>query len=147
MKKKASAFVSILPRRKTRSTSFAEVEIGWKSMEHTILVLLPLSTMIDEETITQEPVSSSNLTVLLKTPINNGMGIQGQVGQDEVVTQEPTIQDEPVTQEANMTNMTVTQEPAIQYELVPQEAVMIDTFVTQETTVPPEATIDSITAP
>jgi hypothetical protein len=98
-KKKASAFVSILPRRKTRSTSFAEATIGWKAMEQAIPVLHPLSTTIDEETVTQEPVSSSNLTVLVKTPANNGTGIQGQVRQDEAVTQEPTIQDEPVPQE------------------------------------------------
>jgi hypothetical protein len=32
-KKKSSSFVSILPRRRTRSTRFAEVAIGWKAME------------------------------------------------------------------------------------------------------------------
>jgi hypothetical protein len=46
-----------------------------------------------------------------------------------------------------MMDMVVTQEPAIQYELIPQEAVMTDTIITHETIVPPETTIDSITAP
>jgi hypothetical protein len=95
-KKKASAFISILPRRKTRSTSFAEATIGWKAMEQAIPILRPLSSTIDEETITQEPVSSSELTVPVETPANNGTGIQEQVRQDEVVTQEPTVQDETV---------------------------------------------------
>jgi hypothetical protein len=48
-------------------------------MEQAIPILHPLSTTIDEETVTKEPVSSSNLTVLVKTPANNGMTIQGQV--------------------------------------------------------------------
>jgi hypothetical protein len=119
MKKKASAFISILPRRKTRSTSFAEATIGWKAMEQAIPFLRPLSTTIDEETVTQEPVSSSNLTVLEETPANNGTCIQGQVRQDEAVTQEPAIQDGLVPHEADMTNTTVTQEPVIQEEPVP----------------------------
>jgi hypothetical protein len=94
-KKKASSFISILLRRKTRSTSFAEVAIGWQAMGQAIPILRPLSTTIDEETVTQEPVSSKKLTVLVDTPANNGTGIQGQVRKEEVVTQEPTIQDEP----------------------------------------------------
>jgi hypothetical protein len=57
--KKAFAFISILPRRKTRSTSFVEETIGWQDMEHAIPILCPLSSMIDEEIVTQEPVSSS----------------------------------------------------------------------------------------
>jgi hypothetical protein len=65
-------------------------------MEHAILFLRPLSSPIDEETVTQEPVSSSELTVPVETPANNGTLIQGQVRQDEAITQEPAIQDETV---------------------------------------------------
>ena len=93
-KNKASAFISILPWRKNRSTNFAEATIGWKDMEHAIPILRPLSSMIDEETVTQEPMSSSELRVPVETTANNGTGIQEKVKQDEVVPQEPTVQDE-----------------------------------------------------
>jgi hypothetical protein len=93
-KNKASTFVSILPRRKTRSTSFVEATIGWKPVEQAIPILHPLSSMIDEETVTQEPMSSSELRVPVETTANNGTGIQEKVKQDEVVPQEPTVQDE-----------------------------------------------------
>ena len=119
MKKKASTFVSILPRRKTRSTSFAVEEFRWQAMEQAIPIIHPLSTTIDEETITQEPVSSSSLTMLVKTLANNGTNMQGQVRQDEVVTQEPAIQDEPVPWEAKMKHIAITQEPNIQDEPIP----------------------------
>jgi hypothetical protein len=124
-KKKASAFVSILPRRRTRSTKSAEATIGWKTMEHAIPILHPLSSMVDEGTVTQEPVSSSQLTMLVETVANDGTGLQEQVMQDEVVPQEPVVQD----------------------ETVPQEPFMTDPAITQETVVPQETTIDSITAP
>jgi hypothetical protein len=76
MNKKSSAFISILPRRKTRSTRFAEVEIGWKAMEQAIPILHPLSSMVDEGIVTQEPISSSELSVPVKTNANDGTGIQ-----------------------------------------------------------------------
>jgi hypothetical protein len=57
-KKKAPAFISILPRRRTRSTRSAEATIGWQDMEQEIPILHPLSSMVDEGTDTQEPVSS-----------------------------------------------------------------------------------------
>ena len=51
-KKKASAFISILPRRRTKSTRSAEATIEWKAMEHDIHILHPLSSMVDEGTVT-----------------------------------------------------------------------------------------------
>jgi hypothetical protein len=112
MKKKAPVFVSILPRRITRSTRSAKETIGWQDMEQAIPILHPLSSMVDEGTVTQEPVSSDKLTVTVETTANDGTGLQEQVMQDVASPQEPTVQVETVPQEPVMTDTVVTQEPA-----------------------------------
>jgi hypothetical protein len=55
MKKKAPTFVSILPRRRTRSTRFVEATIGWKDVEQVIPILHPLSSMVDAGMVPHEP--------------------------------------------------------------------------------------------
>jgi hypothetical protein len=62
-------------------------------MEQAIPILRPLYSMVDEGTVTQEPVSSSELTVPVEIDANDGTGIQEQVMQDEAVPQEPVVQD------------------------------------------------------
>ena len=79
MKKKAPTFVSILPRRRARSTRFSEATIGWKDVEQVIPILHPLSTMVDAETVPQES------TVHIETDP------QEPVLKDIDVPQEPTI--------------------------------------------------------
>jgi hypothetical protein len=54
-------------------------------MEQAIPILHPLSSMVDEGTVTQEPVSSSELTMPVETAANDDTGIQEQFMQDEVV--------------------------------------------------------------
>jgi hypothetical protein len=46
-KKKITPFISMLPRRRTRSTRFVEATIGWKDMEQVVPILRPLSSMVD----------------------------------------------------------------------------------------------------
>jgi hypothetical protein len=55
MKKKTPAFVSILPRRRTRSTRSIEDAIGWKDVEQAILILRPLSSLVDVGMVPHEP--------------------------------------------------------------------------------------------
>jgi hypothetical protein len=109
-KRKSLVFVSTLPKRKTRSARFAEATVGWKNMEQALPILHPLSSVVNNVTVTQEPTSSPNL----------------------VVTQEPTAQEETVTQEPVMPELAVTQEPTDQEETVTQEPVMSEVVVTQE---------------
>jgi hypothetical protein len=47
MKKKTPTFVSILPRRRTRSTRSFEAAIGWQDVEQVIPIIHPLSSMVE----------------------------------------------------------------------------------------------------
>ena len=62
-KRKAPSFVSTLPRRRTRSTRSTGAIVGWNHMEQEIPILLPLSYVVKEVIVTQEPVPSNNMTV------------------------------------------------------------------------------------
>jgi hypothetical protein len=113
-KRKTPAFVSTLPRRRTRSARSTGATVGWKHMEQAIPILHPLSSIVKEVTVTQEPVPSNNMTVT-QEPTSS---------QNLVVTQEPAAQEETVPQEPVMPELVVTQEPTAQEETVPQEPVM-----------------------
>jgi hypothetical protein len=111
-KRKTHVFVSTLPRRRTRSARSTEAAVGWKNMEQEIPILHPLSSIVKEVTVTQEPVPSNNMTVT-QEPTSS---------QNLVVTQEPTAQEETVPQEPVMPELVVTQEPTIPVKRsVPQE--------------------------
>jgi regulator of replication initiation timing len=91
-------------------------------MEQEIPILHPLSSVVKEVTVTQEPAPSNNMTVTQEPSSSQNLA----------VTQEPTAQEEIVPQEPVMSELVVTQEPAAQEETVPQEPVMPELVVTQE---------------
>lgn len=78
-KRKIPTFVSTLPRKKTRSARTTGAVVGWQNMEHAIAILLPLSSLVEEAIVTQEPTPSNKLTVT-QEPTSS---------QNLVVTQEP----------------------------------------------------------
>jgi hypothetical protein len=124
-KKKTPAFVSILPRRRTRSTRSVEAAIGWQDVEQAIPILHPLSSMVDAGMVPHEP------TVQVATVP------QDPVMTYTVVTQEPVVQVDTVTPEPAAPQRIVPpelviQEPTVHVETVPQEPVLTDTTVTQE---------------
>jgi hypothetical protein len=62
-KKKTLVFVSTLPRRRSRSARSTEATIGWKNIEQEIPILRPLSSVVQEVIVTQEPTPSNNMIV------------------------------------------------------------------------------------
>jgi hypothetical protein len=62
-KRNTLAFVSTLPRNKTRLARSTTTTVGWKNMEQEIPLLRPLSFVVQEVTSTQQPVPSNNMTM------------------------------------------------------------------------------------
>jgi hypothetical protein len=109
-KRKTHAFVSTLPRKRTRSARSTGAAVGWKNMEQAIPILRPLSSIVKEVTITQEPVPSNNMVVTQELASSHNL----------VVTQEPVSREETFPQEPVMPELVVTQEPTTQEETVTQ---------------------------
>jgi hypothetical protein len=102
-KKKTTTFISMLPRRRTRSTRFSESAIGWKDMEQAIPILHPLSFMVDTGMVPQEPTDNVETVP------------QELVLTDTNVTQEPTAHVETDPQEPVLIDTSVTQEPTTKH--------------------------------
>jgi hypothetical protein len=65
-KRISSVFISTLPKRRTRSARLAEAAVGWTNIEKAMPILCPLSSVVQNEAVTQEPTSSPNLAVTQK---------------------------------------------------------------------------------
>jgi hypothetical protein len=57
-KRRSSVFISTLPKRRTRSARLAEAAVGWTNIEKAVPILRPLSSVVQNEVVTQEPTSS-----------------------------------------------------------------------------------------
>jgi hypothetical protein len=57
-KRRSYVFISTLPKRRTRSTRLAEAAVGWTNIEKAMPILHPLSSVVQNEVVTQEPASS-----------------------------------------------------------------------------------------
>jgi hypothetical protein len=108
-KMKSHVFISTLPRRRTRSARSIEEIVGWKNIEQALPILRPLSSVVKEVVVTQEPATQEE--TIPQEPASS---------QNLVVTQEPVVQEEIVPQEpvmpetAALVIVSSTQEPVTQ---------------------------------
>jgi hypothetical protein len=137
-KKKTTTFVSMLPKRRTRSTRSAEAAIGWKDVEQAIPILHPMSSMVDTGTVPQEPTvhveTDLQELVLTDTVVTPEPAAPHKIVPLELVILEPTDNVTTTPQEPVLTETDITQEPTVHVKIDPQEPVLMDTAVTQEPT-------------